>query len=429
MGVKQILLDLYDHPEEFFPLIQVKMMANKAKKLPKDKSSAFCYDILNKVSRSFAIVIQQLPVELRDAVCIFYLVLRALDTIEDDMSIPQKEKLPQLLDFYTKCTDRSYTHTCGEKDYKTLMANYPMVVDVFLTLKKEYQDVIIDITKRMGAGMAEFIPKEVITVADYDKYCHYVAGLVGIGLTNLFVSSGMEDPQTEELSNLMGLFLQKTNIIRDYLEDINEEPAPRMFWPRDIWSKYGEKLEDFKEEENEKQAVHCLNHLVTNALEHALSSLEYMSKLKQREIFKFCAIPQVMAISTLALIYDNDEVFWRTGVKVRKGLAARIITETPNMNAVYYWFCHFARDIGSKVKPGRDPNGRKTLELIEKIEETCRKGLREGGVKRDLSSGDHMDTPADGCCMWLRSASEKRPRPSESVTKRPTKRPTRRTTD
>jgi farnesyl-diphosphate farnesyltransferase len=25
----------------------------------------------------------------------------------------------------------------------------------------------------------------------------------------------------------MGLFLQKTNIIRDYLEDINEEPAPR----------------------------------------------------------------------------------------------------------------------------------------------------------------------------------------------------------
>jgi len=25
----------------------------------------------------------------------------------------------------------------------------------------------------------------------------------------------------------MGLFLQKTNIIRDYLEDILEEPAPR----------------------------------------------------------------------------------------------------------------------------------------------------------------------------------------------------------
>ncbi len=31
----------------------------------------------------------------------------------------------------------------------------------------------------------------------------------------------------EDLANHMGLFLQKTNIIRDYLEDINEEPAPR----------------------------------------------------------------------------------------------------------------------------------------------------------------------------------------------------------
>jgi farnesyl-diphosphate farnesyltransferase len=101
-----------------------------AKKLPKDKALSFCYgvnscflpthslrhsrvavlDVLNRVSRSFAIVIQQLGPELRDAVCsllrpsegaaslepvspprqvcVFYLVLRGLDTVEDDMSIP-----------------------------------------------------------------------------------------------------------------------------------------------------------------------------------------------------------------------------------------------------------------------------------------------------------------------------------------------------
>ena len=44
----------------------------------------------------------------------------------------------------------------------------------------------------------------------------------------------------------MGLFLQKTNIIRDYLEDIVEEPAPRMFWPREIWGKHAKQLADFK---------------------------------------------------------------------------------------------------------------------------------------------------------------------------------------
>ncbi|KAK3249392.1 squalene synthetase-like protein [Cymbomonas tetramitiformis] len=104
-----LLNDVMEHPEEFMPLLKLKMAANRAKKLPKDKALAFCYEILNNVSRSFAIVIQQLPDELRDAVCIFYLVLRALDTIEDDMSIPQAEKLPQLLNFYEKNTDRGYT--------------------------------------------------------------------------------------------------------------------------------------------------------------------------------------------------------------------------------------------------------------------------------------------------------------------------------
>lgn len=60
--------------------------------------------------------------------------------------------------------------------------------------------------------------------------------------------------------------MQKTNIIRDYLEDINELPAPRMFWPREIWGQYGESLDSFKEPENSKAAVKCLNHLVMDAL-------------------------------------------------------------------------------------------------------------------------------------------------------------------
>ena len=34
-------------------------------------------------------------------------------------------------------------------------------------------------------GMADFIEKEVVTVADYDLYCHYVAGLVGVGLSEV----------------------------------------------------------------------------------------------------------------------------------------------------------------------------------------------------------------------------------------------------
>ena len=52
-----------------------------------------------------------------------------------------------------------------------------------------------------------------------------------------------------------------------------------------------------------------MNHLITIALEHGVDSLEYMSKLKNVDVFRFCAIPQVMAIATLAECYDNGKVF------------------------------------------------------------------------------------------------------------------------
>ena len=35
------------------------------------------------------------------------------------------------------------------------------------------------------------VSAQVISVKDYDLYCHYVAGLVGVGLSHLFASSGV----------------------------------------------------------------------------------------------------------------------------------------------------------------------------------------------------------------------------------------------
>lgn len=49
---------------------------------------------------------------------------------------------------------------------------------------------------------------QVETTDDYDEYCHYVAGLVGLGLSKLFHASGKEDLASDSLSNSMGLFLQ-----------------------------------------------------------------------------------------------------------------------------------------------------------------------------------------------------------------------------
>nr|GEW91747.1 squalene synthase [Tanacetum cinerariifolium] len=187
----------------------------------------------------------------------------------------------------------------------------------------------------MGAGMATFICKEIETIDDYEEYCHHVAGLIVMGLSRLFHASEAEILFPDSISNYVGLFLQKTSIIIDYLDDINELPKSRMFWPREIWSKYVNNLEDLKYEENSEKAVECLNEMVTNALIHIDDCLNYMSQLRDPAIFD------------LALCYNNIEVF-RCGVKTTLGLRAQVIDRTKTMVDVYGAFYEFSSILKSK---------------------------------------------------------------------------------
>lgn len=394
--------EILSHPDELVPMVSMALAARRAKQLPKQPGLAFCYDMLNRVSRSFAVVIQQLPGDLRDAVCVFYLVLRALDTVEDDMALDPVVKVPLLRCFHEKSYDRSWKMSCGAGEYVRLMENYPLVSDVFLSLDEEYQRVIADICRKMGAGMADFVEKggeggdSVDTVKDYDLYCHYVAGLVGVGLSHLFASSGLEAKeffQAEELANHMGLFLQKTNIIRDYLEDINEEPRPRMWWPREIWGQYAASLDAFKQPEEAQAAVHCLNAMVTNALGHAESCLEYMSRLQQPNIFRFCAIPQIMAIATLSLCYNNHNVF--TGVvKMRRGEVAKVMYHMQDFADTCVLFRNYAAVIAAKAKRAEgDPSQQRTLDTCRKLIAACDKRLQAEAESRAAAERAAREAP------------------------------------
>ncbi|XP_019169349.1 PREDICTED: squalene synthase-like [Ipomoea nil] len=363
------------HPEDVYLLIKLTMATRRVKKqIPAAAQPhwRFCYTILSKVSRSFTLAILLLPNDLREAVCVFYLILRALDTVEDDTSIATEVKVPVLMDFHRHIYDSKWNFSCGTNAYKVLMDQFHYVSTAFLELGKNYQEAIEDIAMRMGRGMAKFIRKEVETIDDYDEYCHYVAGLVGLGLSKLFHISCKEDLASDSLSNSVGLFLQKTNIIRDYLGDINEIPKCRMFWPRQIWSKYvNDKLEELKYEENSVKAVQCLNEMVTNALSHVEDCLTYMCAFRHNpSILMFCAIPQVMSMGTLVMCYNNIGVF-RGVVQIRHGLAAKIIDRTRTMEDVYGIFYDFSCMLKSKVDID-DPNASKTLERLEIIMKTCR---------------------------------------------------------
>ncbi|KAK4835876.1 hypothetical protein QYF36_015643 [Acer negundo] len=212
----------------------------------------------------------------------------------------------------------------------------------------------------------------IVTTEDYDEYCHYSAGLVEIGLSKFFNASQKQDPIMEGLCGSTFIFYQKRDMIEDYLEDINEVPKPRSFWPHEIWSKYVDKIEDLKYKENSIKAVQCLNEMVTDALKHAGDCLKHLSTLKDdHAALQFLGVLAVKGIGTLVLCYNNIEVF-KAKVRLRRGLAARLYEQTKTMSDIYNVFFEFASIMKSKVDM-HDPNAMKTLSRLNEIQEICRK--------------------------------------------------------
>ncbi|KAM8953277.1 squalene synthase-like [Pelodytes ibericus] len=358
------------HPEEIYNLLRFKLGGCRAGLAKQERDSMSdslqtCYRYLNETSRSIAAVIQALDGELRHAVCIFYLVLRALDTVEDDMTIILDTKIPMLHNFHTFLYDADWKFTESKAKDRQVLEDFPTISLEFRNLAVIYQEVITDICHKVGLGLAEFVQQKMDSLKEWDKYCHYSSGLMGIGLSRLFSALELEDPivgQDTRLSNSMGLFLQKTNIIRDYLED---QLDGREFWPREVWSKYGKKLSDLAKPENIVPAVQCMNELITNALHHVPDVLTYLSRLKNQSVFNFCAIPQVMAIATLASCYNNQQVF-KGVVKIRKGQAVTLMMDATNIQAVKAIMYQYVEEIHQKI-PVADPSSGRTQHIIDSI--------------------------------------------------------------
>ncbi|TRM57833.1 isoprenoid synthase domain-containing protein [Schizophyllum amplum] len=440
MGAAKWIVMALTHPNEFKTLVQfyihheqkrdITAMQEHATSGWDRKTMRRCWDFLDMTSRSFAAVIKELEGDLARVVCLFYLVLRGLDTIEDDMTIPDDVKQPILRRFHEHTVTPGWTFDgCGpnEKD-RQLLVEYDVVVEELHILQPEYRAIIVDICHKMQVGMADYAHRYAIATTgsadlpktgglhpekagglhpekvgglhlekagglhiekteDYDLYCHYVAGLVGEGLCRLFTASKKEAPWLGgelELANSMGLFLQKTNIIRDFREDVDDR---RFFWPREIWGKGGpvgdlgfDNVQDLCGTDTTTvdgkpsvvdRALFVQSAMILNALNHAPDVLDFLRVLKNQSVFNFCAIPQTMAIATLELCFMNPAMFQRN-IKIRKAEAAELIMSSTNPREVASIFRTYARRIHAKVTP-RDPSFLGVGVVCGKIEQWCEK--------------------------------------------------------
>jgi len=294
------------------------------------------------------------------------------------MTVSIERKEPLLRNFQNIIEQDGWTFTengPNEKD-RELLVHFDVVVTELKLIKPAYKEIIKDITKKMGNGMADYALNAehningVNTIKDYELYCHYVAGLVGDGLTRLFVESKLANPallDRPDLSESMGQFLQKTNIIRDVREDFDDK---RRFWPKEIWSKHVDKFDDLFDPKNLTQALNCSSEMVLNSLRHADECLFYMAGIKDQSVFNFVAIPQSMAIATLELVFRNPEIFVKN-VKITKGDACQLMMDSSaNLRSVCEIFKKYAQRIHKRNTP-KDPNYLEISIACAKVRRYC----------------------------------------------------------
>ncbi|CAG8502852.1 14388_t:CDS:2 [Cetraspora pellucida] len=169
----------------------------------------------------------------------------------------------------------------------------------------------------------------------------------------------------------MGIFLQKLNILRDFVEDLDEK---RRFWPKEIWHQYVSEIEDLVLIENRQKALNCLSAIVLTTLLHVSDCLNYLSQLDDPDIFSFAAKPLVIGYSTLASTFKNYDSYKKV-VKIRKGEGAKLVFRCTNISEVSKMFFEYTQVIISKNNDPQDPSFAKINDICEQIIKLCKENM------------------------------------------------------
>jgi hypothetical protein len=76
-----------------------------------------------------------------------------------------------------------------------------------------------------------------------------------------------------------------------------------------------------------------------------------------------------MAVATLGQCYNNEQVFAGV-VKIRKGLAVRMILDSTSMDSIMMIFDQHLREVQAAI-PDADPNAKYTRETVDKGLSVC----------------------------------------------------------
>ncbi|HZE99034.1 MAG TPA: phytoene/squalene synthase family protein [Planctomycetota bacterium] len=313
---------------------------------------ATCWQILPLVSRSFAMVIRWLPRGLDDAVMVSYLLCRIADTLEDSVR-DVAEKRRQLARF-AETLDEGRPEIpldAFPATYLCLMTKTDDVLAAYRALSAPVRTIIRARVQEMCQGMSKWADRPIVTFADQNEYCYYVAGLVGLMLTDLFHATGnVSDRDRAQLTPLavdFGLALQKVNILRDLREDLQED---RCYWPSEVMARHGVTEETILSPEKVDASLAVMADMVEEHWDYLETALRYLTMLPmaQFRLRIFCAIPLFMAVATVRRCEGNPAVFLGPKpVKIPRRQARAILVRSLSLgtcnNYLQSWYRRWQR--------------------------------------------------------------------------------------
>ncbi len=303
--------------------------------------------MLDEVSRTFALVIPELPPKLRDVIGNAYLLCRIADTLEDDPELSAEAKRDSLAwllrivsgdDESERFSDyvRPLLSTKAPAAERALVVDTPRVMRINGRFTASQRDIVARCVCTMSRGMSEFRqhqdPAGLKDLHALDRYCYFVAGVVGEMITELFCDYSDEiDCHRQammELAVSFGQGLQMTNILQDIWED---RKRGECWLPRDMFEEAGCDLRTAEPEDRFSPAFKkVMDDLIAIANMHLGRALAYVLLLPRHEtgLRRFCLWSLGMAVLTLRRIHAREGFSSRRQVRISRRSVKAVVVVT-----------------------------------------------------------------------------------------------------
>ena len=311
-----------------------------------EKDMNYQKEILQGVSRTFALTIPQLPKPLFHLLGNCYLLCRITDTIEDDAKMPPSQKEQFFKHFvqvvegqkppepFAQELSEAMSSSATPSEHN-LVLNTKRVVRITHSFTSNQRKILERCVRIMSEGMAQFqynaSPEGLENLHQMNRYCYYVAGVVGETMTDLFCDYSEEINKNRKtllsLAVPYGQGLQMTNILKDMWDDQHRKAC---WLPKDIFSTAGFDLNFLTSQKRDSHFTKALFELLAISRTYLEKALQYAITLPRHEtgIRLFILWAPAMAFLTLRRIHKKPTFQSGQEVKISRREVKTVIFVT-----------------------------------------------------------------------------------------------------